>query len=96
MRRFVIVILAVSLVVAGLVSWFASNDPDGLERVAEDSGFHGMADDPAVEVMPDYTVPGLDGFLSNALAGIAGVLTTFAVVWLAGKVIVRRKNLYRR
>ncbi len=39
MKRFIIIILAVSIIIAGFVSWFASTHPDGLERIAEDKGF---------------------------------------------------------
>ncbi len=89
MRRFVIVMFMLSLVVAGVVSYYASSDPDGLERVSEDAGFSHRAEDPSVEIMPDYTVPGLRGAASNAVAGIAGVIAVFAVAWFAGMVIAR-------
>ena len=92
MRRFVIVLLVVSLVIAGAVSYFASNSPDGLEKVAEDSGFSEKAEEPAVSVLPDYTVPGMKGFWSNGLAGIIGVGAVFGIVMLAGKIIARKKR----
>ena len=91
MKKFVLVMLAVSLAVAGGVSWFASTHPDGLEKVAEDKGFMDRAKEPSHSVMPDYTVPGLSGFLSNGAAGIAGVLVTFGAATAAGY-LVRRRN----
>ena len=39
MRKFVLIMLAVSLAMAGGISYFASPHPDGLERVAEKLGF---------------------------------------------------------
>ena len=92
MRRFVIVMLGVSLAIAGFISWFASSHPDGLERVAENLGFTSKAHEPLVSVLPDYTVPGLSGFLSNGLAGVIGVIATFCLVMLGSRVIIIRKN----
>ena len=92
MKRFVIVMFIVSIVIAGVVSWFASSHPDGLDRVAEDHGFIGKALGPLFSILPDYTVPGLRGFVSNGAAGIIGVLATFGFVMLVGKVITTRKK----
>ena len=36
--------------------------------------------------MPDYTVPGIPGGLSVALAGIAGTAATFLLVFLVNRV----------
>jgi hypothetical protein len=38
--------LAVALVLAGVLSFFASTEPDGLNRVAEDKGFAHTAKQP--------------------------------------------------
>jgi cobalt/nickel transport protein len=92
MKRTLIILLAVSLVIAGFVSWFASPHPDGLERVAEDLNFIDRAEDPPIEVMPDYTVPGVRGFLSNGLSGVIGVLAVFGLVMLAGIIMNRKKR----
>ena len=92
MKRFVIVMLAVSLITAGIVSWFASSHPDGLERVAEDLKFMSKAGDSVFNIFPDYTVPGLKGFLSTSLAGIIGVCATFGFIMLIGRVFFRKKR----
>lgn len=91
MRKFVFIILAVSLAVAGGLSYFASSRPDGLERVAENHGFAEKAQAPAHPVLPGYTVPGVKGFLSNSLAGIIGVLATFGLTLLATHFARRKK-----
>jgi len=91
MRKFVIVLLFLSLVVAGVLSFFASDKPDGLEKVAEDGGFAARAGNPRVTVFPDYTVPGLEGFLSNGLAGVTGVAVVFGFVYLLGKAMARKR-----
>ncbi len=96
MKRFILIMLAVSLVVAGGLSWFASSHPDGLERVAEDLGFIDKASEPAHEIMPDYTVPGTEGFLSNGLAGVTGVLATFGATMLLLRLAKGKKRFPQR
>jgi cobalt/nickel transport protein len=94
MRKFVLIMLAVSLVIAGGISWFASTHPDGLERVAQDHGFAEKARTPGRTVLPDYTVPGLNGFLSNGLAGVIGVAATFGTTLLFTR-LARKKKAVR-
>jgi hypothetical protein len=74
--------LMVVLVVAGVLSGFAADDPDGLERVAIDQGFDETAEDHALAGSPlaDYAVEGVeDGRLSTGLAGVIGVTITLVV-----------------
>ncbi|MEU9335019.1 energy-coupling factor ABC transporter permease [Streptomyces sp. NPDC048290] len=80
--------LAVSLVLAGFVSFYASASPDGLERVAEDKGFADSAEEHANADSPlaDYGVRDVDDArLSGGLAGVIGVGATVvaggAVFW---------------
>ena len=73
--------LLVALVLAGVVSGFASSSPDGLEKVAQDKGFAQTAEDSALADSPvaDYAVEGVeDERLSTGLAGVLGVGITFA------------------
>jgi hypothetical protein len=76
------------LIVAGVglallitfLSPFASSDPDGLERVAEDKEFLHTAEDPGYEIIPDYTFPGVENErLATVLSGIVGVLIVAAI-----------------
>ena len=92
MKRAFLIIFILSLLIAGVFSWFASESPDGLERVAENLGFIGNAKEPFMLVLPDYTIPGFDGFLSKGIAGIIGVFSTFLFVFTAGKIIKRLKR----
>ncbi len=81
-NRFVVAGLLVTLLVAGGVSQFAVGDPDGLERVAEDTGFIAAAQDHAFgsSLFADYATAGvMDESVSLALAGVAGSLVTLAV-----------------
>lgn len=90
MRKFVLLGLLVSLALAMLLSPFASGFPDGLEWVAEKIGFLGRASEESVipGPLPDYSVGGVkhEGF-STALAGLIGVLATFAVAWSLGRLL---------
>jgi cobalt/nickel transport system permease protein len=59
----------------GFISPFASGDPDGLERVAEDLGFLGTGLDAPYQIIPDYTIPFLgETALSTIFAGVVGIL----------------------
>jgi cobalt/nickel transport protein len=82
-RRFWAVGLLVTLLIAGVASWYASGAPDGLEWAAEKAGFIDTAEQSAVAGSPlaDYSIRGVeDGRLSGGLAGVLGVLTTLGVV----------------
>jgi cobalt/nickel transport protein len=76
--------LITSLVLAGVISFYASGDPDGLEKVAEDVGFLDTAQDSAAAGSPlaDYATTGVgDGRLSVGIAGVVGVLLTAAAAF---------------
>jgi len=93
-RRFFILGLFVSAILAGVVSFYASSSPDGLEKVAQDIGFLNNAKEHANanSALADYGVKGIENErLSVGVAGLIGVVATGAVssgVFL----LVRRKN----
>ena len=67
-----------------LVAPFASDLPDGLEKVAHDLGF--MKQDKTGTILKsplaDYNIPGLGkNKLSNALAGAAGMVIVVLISW---------------
>lgn len=69
--------LAISLFAAGVVSYYASSSPDGLEKVAEDHGFLSSATDSANAALPtaDYGIAGVSNErLSVGLSGVLGVI----------------------
>ncbi len=63
-----------------LFSPFASDNPDGLESVAEDQGFIDSAKGSSYEIIPGYSMPGIDNErLSTILAGVVGVFIVAGV-----------------
>ncbi len=82
--------LVIALVVAAF-SFAASPDPDGLERVAEDTGFLDKALEPVYNLFPDYTLPFIaDPLISGILAVMLGTLIVFGVAWAVARVQGRR------
>lgn len=84
--------IVVSLFLAGVVSYYASSAPDGLEKVASDQGFIDTATDSANAGIPtaNYGIDGIDDArLSGGLAGVLGVAVVIAVAfglfWFLGR-----------
>jgi cobalt/nickel transport protein len=93
-NRFLYLGIFVTLVLASIVSYYASGDPDGLEKVAEEKGFledateHGLGDSP----FADYGVSGVaDERLSIALAGAFGVILMLGISTVMFKFLAKRK-----
>ena len=78
--------LAVAIALVVFVAPIAGSNPDGLERVAEDTGFGTVAGENAYSgPLADYGVAGLDNeTLGTIIAGIVGTGLTFA----AGMILV--------
>ncbi|MBD2510183.1 energy-coupling factor ABC transporter permease [Nostoc muscorum FACHB-395] len=79
--------------IAGVLSLFASAWPDGLEKVAENTGFIDLAAKVRVIVptpLADYTIKGL-GPIGTSIAGLMGATVCFAVAFGIAKV-VKPKN----
>ena len=83
-RTFLIGGALVALVFAAVVSQFAASNPDGLERVAEDTGFIESAEDHSLAdfVFADYATAGISNeTVSLAVAGIVGTVVTLLVAY---------------
>jgi len=94
-RNTLIVGLAAAVVVGGVVSYFASPHPDGLEKTQEDLGAdqptHGGVEAPGV-VFHEYTLRWFgEGFWGNAAAGVVGSLLVLGIVLVMGRVLRRGK-----
>lgn len=84
--------LAITLFVV-LLAPFASGHPDGLEWVAESTGFLGLAQDSLYTILPNYTIPGLgESGVSTIVAGVVGVLVVTGLVVIVTKVLQRRSS----
>jgi cobalt/nickel transport protein len=93
-KSFLIAGFIASLFLAGVVSFYASSNPDGLEKVAQDIGFIETAEDHtyAAGALADYGVKGVENpRLSTGLAGVIGVVAT-GVVSTGLFMLVRRKS----
>jgi cobalt/nickel transport system permease protein len=88
--RWIVAGILLALVVV-LFSPFASGSPDGLEWVAEQSGFLGTALDAPYQLLPDYTIPGLgETGLSTIVAGIVGALIVAGITIGLGRFLRRQ------
>lgn len=93
----VIVGLLVSLLLAGVVSSWASDSPDGLEQVAATHGIESPSSESQSSEhdtpFGGYATDGVSGSRwSTAVAGVVGVTVTFAVVGGLALVLRRRTS----
>jgi cobalt/nickel transport protein len=92
-KKFYVAGFVISLFLAGVVSFYASSSPDGLEKVAGDIGFietaknHSNADG----TLADYGVKGVDNERASVgIAGVIGVIGTAVVAGVGFKLIARK------
>ena len=81
-RRFFLVALLVALLVAGVGSYYASAHPDGLNYVAQQTGFIDQEKSSATADGPfaGYSTKGIDNDrLSGGVAGVVGSLATLLI-----------------
>lgn len=91
MRRGDIIIgLIMSLILAVVLSPFASSLPDGLEKVAEKFGFLEKESTLLKAPISDYEFP-CGGKLATSIAGLIGTLLTFGFTFLIGRGLIRRR-----
>ncbi len=92
-NKFLFAGIAISLLTAGVLSFYASSSPDGLEKVAEEKGFLDTAKDPINSGSPlaDYGVSGVDNErLSVGLSGLVGVIATLLVSALIFRFLAKK------
>lgn len=102
-RLFMITGLSIALIIAVFISPFASKDPDGLDRVAQDLAFESKAhSDPLAHKLPffavfeEYAVRGVPEAIATPLAGLAGTIVTFGLAMGLGKLATRRLSMTDR
>ncbi len=77
----------VAAVLLAVLSPLASAHPDGLEWVAEQTGFLDTAQGPAYEIIPDYVLPGIsNAAAATILAGILGAGIVLTAAWLVSRI----------
>ena len=103
-KKVIIAILVATALVGGVVSWFASANPDGLEwSIARVSGQDELENSNAVQEaasnaqeriapLPDYALPDGNECLGTSVSGIVGGAVTIGVLVAAGWVISRVKK----
>ena len=82
-RTFFVAALLVALAIAGFGSYYASSHPDGLEHVAEQTGFADSAEDSKAADSPlaDYRAEGVeDDRVAGGIAGVAGVVVVLVLM----------------
>ena len=92
-KKEVIFGLLIAVLLAVLISPFASSHPDGLEKVAGDKGFieKGEAAPALSSPVPDYAWPGIKNEkLATAFAGGAGTLAVFGLGYLIAAAVRKR------
>jgi len=82
-------ILTFTLIGLAILIPFASNAPDGLEKVAEALGIE--EHEPVWSgLMPDYSLPAIDNsYISTLLAGVFGTILVFGIAYILGKAITK-------
>lgn len=96
-KTFALLALLVCLALAGVMSYYASDRPDGLNRVAADQGLAKNKESSATADSPlaDYSTANVgNDRLSGGIAGMAGV--TVVLVVTGGLVYVVRRRSTRR
>lgn len=94
-KKEIVIGIFLALIIVIFLAPLASSSPDGLERVAEDLAFLEKADGKEVisSPLPDYEVPGLENkVLAGILAGITGIILTFALMIIFAKLIANSKK----
>ena len=82
------------LLVAGVLSLFASSFPDGLDWVSEQAGFDKLAENVRVSLptpLADYEVPGL-GKIGTSIAGLLGSGACFGLAFGLASVMKNRDS----
>jgi cobalt/nickel transport protein len=88
-KKFFLGFALVSLLIAGVLSYFASADPDGLDKTVEDTGIaaHAREHPFAGSTFADYALGGDSRFtgLAGALGVVVVLALSFGLFWFLRK-----------
>lgn len=91
--RWAIAGLVIAALVVIILAPLASSDPDGLDRVSQDKGFAEQGKDAPFEILPDYSIPGIDHERATViLAGLAGVAIVFVLTMAFGAYLRQQQS----
>lgn len=97
--QFFLIGLVSALTIAIFISPFASPDPDGLDRVAEDLKFTEKENPnapssqlPFAQIFDGYALKGVPEGVATPLAGLLGTLATFGIAWGIGKLVIPKSH----
>jgi len=79
-----------AIIIAGILSLFASEKPDGYEKAGEELGFIKSATSYFNAPLADYSLPGIHSSISQSFAGIIGVILTFVIFIMLGKLLAKK------
>ncbi|AKG22494.1 energy-coupling factor ABC transporter permease [Calothrix sp. 336/3] len=88
LRGFLVPVVA-TMLIAGVLSLFASAYPDGLEKVAENLGFIQLGENIRFSLptpFADYTINGAEG-IGTSIAGLVGATVCFAVAFAVAQML---------
>ncbi len=98
-RVFILTGLSIALIIAVLLSPFASKNPDGLDRVSKDLNFELKAEEdslakklPFFSIFEEYSVRGVPESIATPLAGFVGTIATFGLSMALGKLSIRQRS----
>lgn len=96
-RIFLLTGLGIALIIAVFLSPFASQAPDGLDRVSKDLEFKNKANQdtpakkfPFYHVFEEYSLRGVPKTVATPLAGLIGTVATFGIAWVLGKLLIHK------
>ncbi len=89
MNNYIKALILIVICLAFLIP-FASSNPDGLERVAEDLGIEETSSS-SHSLMPEYTVPIVkNNYGSTLVAGIIGIILVIGAAFFLGKTLTKK------
>lgn len=89
MNNYIKALILIVICLAFLIP-FASSNPDGLERVAEDLGIEETSSS-SHGLMPEYTVPIVkNNYGSTLVAGIIGIILVIGAAFFLGKTLTKK------
>lgn len=92
LQRWLIPVIG-TLLIAGILSLFASSFPDGLEKVAETLGFIHLSQNVTIVVntpFTNYQIAGINQNIGTSISGLLGTTTCFLLSFIMTKFIIRK------